>query len=139
MAFITSVTSSAPSRPRLERRSDIAVKPEMSMKATVPSTSRHDAKGSSRSHSSVSRGMNGTRSVGVGESAFAGVAAIPGILLYGRSGAKGGCCATSGVWVPDNEQELRGPLGGLHLTGRVHGTFTPPQRNPPGKGTSDTS
>ena len=80
------------SRPaRLERRSDIAVKPEMSMKATVPSTSRHDAAGSSRSHSSVSRGTNGTRSVGAGESALAGVAAIAGILLYRRSAAKGGC------------------------------------------------
>ncbi len=67
VAFITSVTSSAPARPRLERRSDIAVKPEMSMNASVPSTSRQCPLGLSRSHSRVSRGTNGTSSAEAGD------------------------------------------------------------------------
>jgi hypothetical protein len=54
----------------------MAVNPEMSMNATVPSTSRHELSGSSRSHSSVNRGMNGTRSVDDVESAFAELVAI---------------------------------------------------------------
>src|SRR5690349_770684 len=59
---MTSVTSSAPARPRLERRSDIAVNPEMSTKARVPSTSCHVISALSRSQSSVSRGTNDTSS-----------------------------------------------------------------------------
>jgi hypothetical protein len=41
--FITSVTSSAPTLPFCASRSDMAVKPEMSTKTSVPSSSRRRA------------------------------------------------------------------------------------------------
>ena len=62
MRFITSVTSSAPSLPFCASRSFNAVKPEMSTKASVPSSSRHRAVGSVRSQSTTTRGTNGVRS-----------------------------------------------------------------------------
>src|SRR6476660_3832266 len=85
---MTSVTSSAPARPRPESCSDIAVKPEMSINASVPSSSRQDAAGSSRSHSNVSRGTNGTRSADAWDSALVEADVIGGILLYRGSTAK---------------------------------------------------
>ncbi len=48
MAFITSVTCSAPAFPSPASFSDIAVNPEMSTKAIVPSSSRHSAVGIAR-------------------------------------------------------------------------------------------
>ena len=62
VAFMTSVTSSAPARPEFDSRSDIAVKPEMSMNASVPSCSTQRSSGLFCSHSTVSRGTNGTSS-----------------------------------------------------------------------------
>ena len=59
MALMTSVTSSAPSRPFGARRSDIAVNPETSTKAIVPGRDRWRSSGALRSHSSVMRGRYG--------------------------------------------------------------------------------
>ncbi len=59
---MTSVTSSAPGFPSDDSFSDIAVNPEMSTNASVPSTSCHVCSGRSRSQSSVRRGTNGTSS-----------------------------------------------------------------------------
>ena len=64
----------------------MAVKPEMSMKASVPATSRHNASGSSRSHSSVSLGTNGTSSAADGADVIASV--IRDILRERRRRAK---------------------------------------------------
>ena len=65
MRFITSVTSSAPSFPFCASRSDIAVKPEMSTNASVPSSSRRLASCDVRSQSTTTRGTYGVRSTDV--------------------------------------------------------------------------
>src|SRR5438105_10213663 len=57
----TSVSSSAPMRPRRARRSDRAVKPEMSTKQHVASSSRQRRPGDSWSHSAARRGTYGVR------------------------------------------------------------------------------
>ena len=126
MAFITSVTSSAPARPWLESCSDIAVKPEMSMKATVPSTSRQSCSGVFRSQSMVRRGTNETSSAEAdgGEARRVGHADI--LRRAGRRASK----AAGG-----REERVR-PTSARSA---LHETLTPPQRNPPKKGTSDTS
>jgi len=63
VVFITSVTCSAPALPCVASFSDIAVNPEMSTNAIVPSTSRHSRSGFSASHSITSRGTYGVKSV----------------------------------------------------------------------------
>ena len=117
VAFITSVTSSAPARPWLESFSDIAVKPEMSMNETVPSTSRQSASGSFRNQSIVRRGTNETRSA---EADDGEAAAVTQTFCVSRP----------------QGQRTASELG---RQPGAHGTFTAPQRNPPRKGTSDTS
>ena len=59
--FRTSVSSSTPMRPRIARRSERAVKPEMSTKHRLPSSSCQRAPGASRSHSDATRGTNRSR------------------------------------------------------------------------------
>ena len=61
VALITSVSSSAPAFPCCASRSDMAVNPERSTNASVPSSSRQVAPGSSRSHSTTTRETYGAR------------------------------------------------------------------------------
>src|SRR5262245_9466340 len=82
----------------------------MSMKATVPSTSRQSSSGVFASQSMVRRGTNETSSAEADDEEAAAVTPT--------------FCA---------RRQLR------ERTPAPHGTFTPPQRNPPRKGTSDTS
>ena len=56
----TSVSSSAPMRPRRASRSESAVNPEMSTKQQVASSWRQRAPGTSRSHSAARRGTYGS-------------------------------------------------------------------------------
>ena len=103
--FMTSVTSSAPALPRLESRSDMAVKPEMSTNASVPSTSTQRRSGWLRSHSSVSLGTNETSSAG--EVSTDGGAGMQDIVLQLSGGSKKDAAQPSGA---DRVQKSHGAV-----------------------------
>src|SRR5947207_2189188 len=70
--FRTSVSSSAPIRPRRAKRSESAVNPEMSTKQHVASRLRQLAPGASRSHSAAIRGRYGKRVASTQVEVYAG-------------------------------------------------------------------
>src|SRR5262249_7043755 len=82
------VTSSAPARPWLDSCSDMAVKPEMSTNASVPSTSSHASSGLDRSQSIVRRGTNETSSAALSDRSLSVVVVISGIVRRSRGCAK---------------------------------------------------